>query len=200
MKKHLLPALCCLFLFACSPDKKTETTQNATETPAKPAKPSPETVQQYDLRPGRAGQIRVGMPADSLKMMVPAENLKPTELELEGEKYQAYEIRNANAGNQLLLLAEENCKNKSCTLFRLRILSPKFSTKENIRVGSTFGEVKKAYPLSFVGVGETDFVAVSEKQRMSFTLDIAKFPPKPLYRIKTEDIPDDTPVTSIFLF
>ena len=114
--------------------------------------------------------------------------------------YKAYEIRNAKGGNFLLMLAEESCTEKPCKIFRVRILSPKFSTKENIRIGSTFGEIKKVYPLSFVGLGEADFVALSEKQRMAFALDISKFPPKPLYKIKAEDIPDSTRVTSILLF
>jgi hypothetical protein len=203
MNKFLSLALCCLVLAGCQPEtKKTETPEagNGMVLPKKTKEPDVETIRQFDLKPGRAGQIWVGMPSDSLKKLVPAENLKTTELELEGEKYPAYEIRNVKTGNQLLLLAEESCKNGSCSVFRLRVLSPKFSTKENIRVGSTFGDVKKACKLSFVGLGEADFVAVSEEKKMTFTLDISKFPPKPLYKIKTEDIPENTPVTSILLF
>lgn len=204
MRFNLLPAL--LFaaaLYACSSDKTetNETTaENARENAAKTPDPKVIEAEQYLLKPGRAGQIEVGLPSDSLKQMVPAENLKATERELEGQKYTAYEIRNAKAGNQLLLLAEESCENNSCKIFRLRVISPKFKTKEGIRVGAMFGEVKKTYPLSFVGLGETDFVAVSEQNGMTFTLDIAKFPPKPLYKIKVADIPDSTRVTSIMLY
>ena len=189
------------FLAACSTDPKTGVpTENGSENTAKSTAPDSFTLQQFDLKPGAAGFIKVGMRSDSLKALVPARNLKTTERELEGMKYTAYEIRNAQTGNQLLLLAEESCEPRPCHIFRLRIVSPKFKTKEGIRVGSTFGEVQKTYPLSFIGIGETDFVAVSEKQKMTFTLDIAGFPPKELYKIKAEDIPAETPVTSILLF
>jgi len=189
-----------LLLAGCTSEtSETETreTKNATENPKKPSK---ETLAQYELVPGRAGLLQIGLPSDSLKKMVATENLKETERELEGEKYKAFEIRNVKAGNQLLMLAEESCAKDSCKIFRIRILNPKFSTKEGIRLGSTFGEVKKFYPLSFVGLGEADFVALSEKQRMAFALDISKFPSKPLYKIKAEDIPDSTRVTSILMF
>ena len=202
MKFNLLASAFCLALISagCTSENtktETQTTKNATENPEKPTEA---TIAQYDLVPGRAGQIRIGLPSDSLKKMVPSENLKATQRELEGEKYTAYEIRNAKAGNQLLMLAEENCAKDSCNIFRLRILNPKFKTKENIRIGSTFGDVKKAYQFSYVGLGEADFVALSETQRMAFALDISKFPPKPLYKMKAEDIPDSTKVTSILLF
>jgi hypothetical protein len=192
-------ALAALATGCTSENAKTENkaTQNATENPPKP---SPETLAQYDLVPGRAGQITINLPSDSLKKIVPAQNLKVSQRELEGEKYTAYEIRNAKAGNQLLMLAEESCAHDSCKIFRIRILSPKFKTKEGIRVGSAFSEVKKAYQFSYVGLGETDFVALSENQRMAFTLDISKFPPKPLYKMKAGDIPDSTVVTSILMF
>ena len=200
--------LCTVFglvslLAACSSEKSEtveNTNQNATEKAEKTPDPKVIEAEQYVLTTGRAGQIPIGISSDSLKKMVPAENLKTTERELEGQKYTAYEIRNAKAGNQLLMLAEESCEKDSCKIFRLRIISPKFKTKEGIRVGSTFGEVQKTYPLSFIGLGETDFVAVSDKQKMTFTLDIAKFPPKPLYKIKAEDIPDSALVTSIMLY
>jgi hypothetical protein len=202
MKKIITLALCAFLFNACSTDsKKTETLpENATENPEKVKEPDQETLQQFELKPGSAGQIQVNISSDSLKKLVPAANLKATERELEGTKYMAYEIRNARTGNQLLLLAEESCENKACKIFRVRVLSPKFSTSEGIRIGSTFGDLKKAYKFSYVGIGESDFVALAEEQRMAFALDIAGFPSKPLYKIKQEEIPDSTKVSSIILF
>lgn len=202
MKKYVALAFCAVLLNACSTDTgKTEThPENATEKPEKVTEPDPETLQQFELKPGRVGQIRVNVSSDSLKKLVPAENLKTTERELEGQKYTGYEIRNAKTGNQLLLLAEESCENKACKIFRIRVLSPKFKTKEGIRIGSTFGEINKAYKFAYVGIGESDFVALSEEQRMAFALDIAGFPSKPLYKVKAQDIPDSTKITSILMF
>lgn len=192
-------------LVSCSENKTTDTVQTEVTAPApatEPAKPDPKVVEaeQYIIKPGQAGQIRINMSADTLKQMIPAENLKTVQRELEGVPYTAYELRNANTGNQLLLLAEESCANQVCTIFRVRVISPKFKTEKGIRVGSTFAEVKNNYPLSFIGLGETDFVAVSEENKMTFTLDIANFPPKHLDKIKSEEIPDSTRVTSIMLF
>ena len=91
-------------LYSCSPEK-TETTENTSENARGNTEKTPDPkvieAEQYALAPGRAGQIRVGLPSDSLKKMVPAENLKTTERELEGQKYTAYEIRNAKAGNDI---------------------------------------------------------------------------------------------------
>jgi hypothetical protein len=197
-----------LLFTACSTDSNTSETpvQNSagpeTETVVSAPKPDPKVVEaeQYSLAPGRAGKIRVNMSSDTLKKMIPAENLKTVQRELEGVPYTAYELRNPKTGNQLLLLAEESCANEKCTIFRIRVLSPKFKTDKGIRVGSTFAEVKNAYPLSFVGLGEADFVAISEKNKMTFTLDITNFPPKHLDRISPDEIPDSTRVTSIMLF
>lgn len=202
--KNLYLALGLLYFTAACSSDKTENAkkpiENGTENAAKTPDPKVIEAEQYALTPGRAGQILVGLPSDSLKKMVPAENLRTTQRELEGQKYTGYEIRNVKAGNQLLLLAEESCQHDSCKIFRIRILSPKFKTKEGIRVGSTFGEVRKAYQFSYVGLGEADFVALSEAQRMAFCLDISKFPPKPLYKVQGADIPDSTRVTSILMF
>jgi hypothetical protein len=203
MKNHIAFIFLLTLLVSCSTDTKTtekENAKNRTENTEKVTKPDLATLQQFDLKPGYAGQIQVNMPSDTLKKMVPAENLKTTERELEGQKHTAFEIRNAKTDNQLLLLAEESCENKTCKIFRVRVISPKFKTKEGIRVGSTFGEVKNAFKFSYVGIGESDFVALSEEQRMAFALDIAGFPPKPLYKIKPADIPDSTKVTSILMF
>ncbi len=189
-------------LLSCSQDRTPENKQpeNGSEKAEKSKEPDAVTLEQFDLKPGAAGFIPVGITADSLKKLVPAENLQETVKELEGMRYTAFEIRNRKNNNELLLIAEESCEEKPCKIFRIRIVSPKFSTKEGLRVGSTFGEVKKTYLLSFVGLGEADFVALSEKQRMAFTLDISNFPPKPLYKIKTEEVPDSAAVTSILLF
>ena len=174
----------------------------AADTVAEVVVPDPEVIEaeQYMISPRLAGQVRINMSSDSLKALIPAENLKPVQNTLEGVPYTVYEIRNSQKGDQLLLLAEESCANQVCTIFRIRVLSPKFKTDKGIRVGSTFAEVKNAYPLSFVGIGETDFVAVSDENKMTFTLDISRFPPKQLAKIKQEEIPDSTQVTSIMLF
>lgn len=204
--KTLTVSLPVLFFTACSSETQTrevtEVTRPQTDTVATITKPDPQVVaaEQYSLAPGRAGKVRINMPTDSLKKIIPAENLKAVQRELEGVPYTAYELRNAQNGNQLLLLAEESCANEKCTIFRVRVLSPKFKTPQGIRVGSTFGEVQKTYPLSFIGIGETDFVAVSEQNKMTFTLDITHFPPKELSKIKPADIPDSTLVTSIMIF
>ena len=199
--KYLLPALLFTVLTACD-SKTSENKQpgNATQTPAKSNAPEEFIVESFNLKPGAAGYIRVGMPSDSLKKLVPAVNIKETMREQEGLRYKVYGIQNAKAGNQLLMLAEESCEEKTCKIFRLRIISPKFSTKEGIRVGSTFGEVKKAYKFSYVGIGEADFVALSDAQRMAFSLDISHFPPKPLYKIKEADVPDSARVTSMLMY
>src|SRR5688572_20944709 len=131
-----------LLFTACNSENRTSETpvENlpAKETVVNTPKPDPKVVEveQYSLAPGRAGKIRVNMPSDSLKKMIPAANLKTVQRELEGVPYTAYELRNAQTGNQLLLLAEESCANETCNIFRIRVLSPKFKTEKNIRVGS----------------------------------------------------------------
>ncbi|KAA9326005.1 hypothetical protein [Adhaeribacter soli] len=195
-------------LFSCSSENKpTATTQidsskDLTDTIATTPKPDPKIIEaeQYTLTTGHAGKIKLNMSSDSLKAMVPAENLKTVQRVLEGVPYTAYELRNAQSGNQLLLLAEESCANQNCTIFRIRVVSPKFKTDKGVRVGSTFADVKNAYPLSFIGIGESDYVAVSDENKMTFTLDITHFPPKELAKVKPEEIPDSTKVTSIMLF
>ncbi|MFC5269667.1 hypothetical protein [Adhaeribacter terreus] len=206
--KFLLLFLPFSLLFSCSTDSKKVETVKIDHSKTQPV-PVPETpaidpkvieAEQYSLAPGRAGKIKVNMSSDSLKKMISAENLKAVQRELEGVPYTAFELRNPKTGDNLLLLAEESCANDKCTIFRIRVLSPKFKTEKGIRVGSTFAEVKNAYALSFVGLGETDFVAVSDANKMTFTLDITNFPPKHLDRISQDEIPDSTKVTSIMLF
>lgn len=147
----------------------------------------------FRIAPGQVGPIRVGMEVSQLKKLLPGQ-LKETTLHLEGEQFRAYQIGKFESG----VLVEEKC-NPGCQVWRIQVRDPVYRTSENLGVGSTLGEVKKHYPVSFLGPGETEIVAVSDKKKITFLLDVSALPASKVPRLNLQNTPDSVKVLGMLI-
>lgn len=148
---------------------------------------------------GRAGNIRLGMPIEEVRQsVVDGTVVNDTLLMQEGQQATAYLLY---TNEERALLIEQNCE-PDCEVRRISVLSPAYKTAKGIGVGSSYGEVKQAYPITTVAVEEDHFVAVSDTAGMRFELDDTKLPQdgKEKGRYDPGNIPDDTRVTRVLLY
>lgn len=200
------------FLTACGPADKQQTPSSNQQTlPADSLPPdgtavTPDTAPEdladpaarhvqasYRVARGQAGPIRIGMDINELKKALPGQ-LKETVLHYEGDQYKAYQIGKFETG----VLVEEKCQ-PACQVWRIQVRDPAYRTGEGMGVGSTLGEVKKHYPISFLGPGETEIVAVSKEKKITFLLDVSGLPEKQVPRLNLGNTPDSVKVLGMLI-
>jgi hypothetical protein len=152
----------------------------------------------WQVSKSQIGPIQIGMAVNAMRKRVPAEFVKEVPITREGRGYRAYEIRLSPADQKAGLLIEETCE-PACQVWRVHVQNPAYKTKEGLGVGSTLGEVKQHYKLSYLGAGETEIVAVSDDAKLTFMLDVSKVPAKQVPRLNLENTPDNTPVIGMLI-
>jgi hypothetical protein len=186
-----------VLLVACGPS----TSQEFSATTAHGGT-SPEEGQDlsalFRLGKGQAGIIRVGMSVEELKASVPADLLVEKEINREGQLYTVYEILNDAYSQETGLVAEPRCE-PGCRIYRIEVRDKKYQTPEGIGIGSTYGEVRQAYPIRYASAEEGNVTAVSEEAQMSFLLEKLPFSHQQLTNLQQENIPDSTLVTGILI-
>ncbi|MCC3157005.1 hypothetical protein LJ737_07135 [Hymenobacter sp. 15J16-1T3B] len=203
-----LPAAFAL-LSACTSTEPTASAPTATAEPAAAAPapaPAPAAIplakdEHLLLKPGYAGQLRINMNEAELLTLLPSSSLTKTTRRLEGIEYPAYEYRpdDAPAGTPPLLLelvgAIEDGGNR---LWRVQVQDARYRTAEGLGVGSTYGEVRRAYGVQTIEQAEGNVAAVSERVGMTWLLDRRSLP---LGRVlRKDDIPAGTRITGIILY
>ncbi len=138
------------------------------------------------------------MPVSEMRKTVPEQLVKEVSITKEGRGYHAYEIRRSEKDIQAGLRVEETCE-PTCKIWRVQVQDPAYKTKKGLGIGSTLGEVKKYYKISFLGAGETEIVAVSNEAKLTFMLDVSKIPPKQVPHLNLKNTPDNTPVIGMLL-
>jgi hypothetical protein len=149
----------------------------------------------FQISRSQVGAIKIGMAVSQLRQVVPAGQLREVAITKEGKGYKAYEIGRRPAG----LLVEEICE-PGCRVWRIQVKDAAYRTPEGLGIGSTLGEVKKHYPISFLGAGETEIVAVSGQQKITFMLDVSKLPPQNIPRLNLQNTPDSVKVLGMLVF
>jgi hypothetical protein len=150
------------------------------------------------LQAGQAGAVKVGITIEELKKQYGQNKIREIDHTLEGTTTKAYEVLGERHRPDLLV--EQQCKGSACTVFRITVLNPSFRTQGGIGIGSMFRDVKESIPISSVGAGEGNFVAISEGARMSFVLDMRGIPAQRWNKLKVKDIPNSTMVSGIMLW
>lgn len=176
---------------------ESETEDGTATAPATESTPAPAT---FVIEKGRAGNIKLGMPIEEVRQQVAdGTAVKDTLLMLEGQQSTAYLLHKDDRDKGLLI--EQVCE-PDCRVWRISVLSPDYKTAKGIGVGSRYGEVKQAYPISTVAFEEGNFVAVSDTASMSFELDDTQLPQdaKDMGRYNPGNIPDNTLVTRVMLY
>jgi hypothetical protein len=154
----------------------------------------PAAGSRYRVGPGQVGAIKTGMPTADLKQVIPASQLRETSIHQEGQAYKAYEV-NLHGGG---VLVEEICA-PACRVWRIQVRNPAYRTAEGLGVGSSLGEVKEHYPISFLGSGETEIVAVSNQKKITFMLDVSHLPPQQVPWLNLQNTPDSVKVLGMLI-
>jgi hypothetical protein len=177
---------------------ETEATEE-TASAAATTEPAPDPAA-FVVEKGRAGNITIGMPIDQVRQKVETKaEVKDTTLNLEGQQSTAYLLR--PEGQEKGLLIEQQCE-PNCKVWRISVQSQDYKTAKGIGVGSTYDEVKQAYPISNVSLAEGNLVAVSEEAGMSFELEDTQLPQDSNKKGKYNpaNIPATTTVKRIMLY
>ncbi|QMU29802.1 hypothetical protein [Adhaeribacter radiodurans] len=228
MKKFLLPLALGIILITCQPkkikDNATTATTSAAIDSAKPdvvppdrtvtrldsvgeaaSTPAPNPVAANSDSPnnrlisrGQIGPIRIGMTINEMRKTVPAALLKEVPITKEGRGNLAYEIRRSEKENKAGLRVEETCE-PTCKVWRVLVYDSAYKTKEGLGIGSTLGDVKKHYKITYLGAGETEIVAVADEAKLTFMLDVSKVPPKQVPHLNLKNTPDTTPIIGMLL-
>jgi hypothetical protein len=199
-------------LAACNPEQNPQSRQQ-TPTPPEPdslpadgtavtAGATTEAPQQipaqdssrYQITRSQVGPIKIGMPVARLPLVVPPGQFREVALTREGQGFKAYEVGGPPAG----LLVEERCTT-ACRVWRIQVKDPAYRTAEGLGIGSTLGEVKKYYPISFLGTGETEIVAVSSQKKITFQLDVSHLPAAKVPRLNVHNTPDSVKVLGLLI-
>ncbi|WP_242916799.1 mechanosensitive ion channel protein MscS [Pontibacter liquoris] len=203
--KHILYAvLLGVSMAAClsqsdQPETRPDTVATAGPSPVAAAEvavqPDPAS---FVIEKGHVGNVRLGTLTEDLRQHIPVGyTIADTTLQQEGMQATAYLLYPQNETKGLLV--EQVCE-PACHVWRIAVHNPRYKTAKGIGIGSTFSEVQRAYPISYVSQGEGNFVAVVEEMGLSFVLDQSQLPKDKLTRIKPADVPGNTVVKSILVY
>ena len=106
-----------------------------------------------------------------------------TNLDLEGMFSPALEVR---SNGRVLLIGETDKTGSGWVIFRITLKDRRFHTSKGISVGSTFADLKRAYPGLKLLMGEGEQFAFIEPESLSFGLDA--YPEAPSDRSKVTSV------------
>ncbi len=169
----------------------------------------------YLLRQGNAGLVRVGMSIDELLLKIDRKHTRLVDTSNEGFFTPTLQIfMPGNSGSKPSMEVEILCrrgnpvissgppppwyKGTPWVVGRITVYDPRFHTANGFHVGSTLGEIKEKYPL-YILTGEGAIDTFVESLGMTFGLD-ANQVPRAWYRTHNDAlIPDKTKIISILV-
>ncbi len=149
----------------------------------------------------RAGKVEIGMTVDDLRRMHKPSSTKLVAHYPEGMFTPLLEIYLEDAQEKASpSLVIEIDKNNDWIVGNIQVNDVRFRTAKGIGVGSTLGDIRKAYAVKWIAFGEGPLYANVEEVGMSFELDFSNPPPE-WYRMKNQRlIPDEARVVSITIY
>jgi hypothetical protein len=122
----------------------------------------------FRIQNGRVGKLQVGMTVEEFYSAFRSQDLRLTNLDLEGMFSPALEVR---SNGRVLLIGEIDKTGSGWIVFRITLKDRRFHTSKGIGVGSTFADLKRAYPGLKILIGEGQQFAFIEPESLSFGLD-----------------------------
>jgi hypothetical protein len=153
------------------------------------------------LEKNRAGQVEIGMTIDELHTRYEPSSTKLVATYVEGmfaPVLELYAKGAAKKGRPPLVIAID--KDREWVVGSIQVNDARFRTAKGIGVGSTLGDIRKAYAVKWIDFGEGPLYANVDEISMSFALDLAQ-PPSEWYKTKDQRlIPDGAKVVSVKLY
>ncbi len=142
----------------------------------------------------RAGVIETGMAVDDLYRLFGTDCVKLVDLQAEGFFYPALEVY---MGREKPSVDADLVCGGGYTLGRLRIYDERFHLESGIRVGSTLGDLRKAYHIDWLHWGEGAFGAGVNEAGVSVWFENFTVP-EAWYKTNDDSlIPDDVKIAFI---
>ncbi|MHB9027698.1 MAG: hypothetical protein ACYC9O_02905 [Candidatus Latescibacterota bacterium] len=158
---------------------------------------SRDVPEDFLLQREKAGRLKVGATVDELNAIYRGFPKNLVDLDREGFFTPAIEIYLQNHEKMIPSLVAE-FRGDEHRIHMIKIIDQRFKTEKGVGVGSTLGDVKKAYRVSRIEWDELGFFAQVEDIGMAFILD-AVAPPGWAEKRDPGMIPDDAKVISIIL-
>lgn len=171
-------------LGACQNQPTEESPKASPATDAAPASTAratgPDTL--HLLAPGQAGPTRIGMRVGALRAQF-GPTLRDVTLQRDDEQFPAFAVGRVGKTTLPALLLEPQCQegednrdgspSDHCRIWRITVRDPSFRTSSGLGVGSTFGQIKTAAPISYVGQSPMGIAATIEAWHLDFLLDVS---------------------------
>ena len=203
-------ALVMLILVGCDSHRPAAPSAAAEAPPADTAQAAPGVKPDSTLllAPGRVGAVRIGMRVGELRAQYGL-MLRDVTIARDGEEYPAFAIGRATGSQLPALLLEPLCDDGDddatgnptdrCRIWRITIRDRRYRTASGLGVGSRYGDVRLAAPLSFVGPNPMGIAATVEPWQMNFLLDAEAIAARKL-PVRRETIHDSVRVTGVQLY
>ena len=153
----------------------------------------------YLLAPGQAGDVRIDSSAQSVYGILPREQRRLVDLELEGYLTPALAVTLPGSETDGGIVAELWIRNGALRVHRIWVSDPVMKTAEGIGVGSTMAELRSTYEVTGIGYGEGAVFAVVESLSMSFELDWRQVEPSVVMAGDASRVPDQTPIVRVLV-
>ena len=157
----------------------------------------PKKTNEFLLQNQQAGKLIIGMTVDELYDIYSLYAKKLVNLYIESMFTPAIEIYMQNyKSRKPSIVAEFRGDNHKIWLINVR--DKRFKTDKGIGIGSSLGDLKKAYLVDRIDWGERGFFARVNVIKMTFMLDTTA-PPEWYKEKNSKFIPDDAIINSIYL-
>lgn len=157
-----------------------------------------EKTNEFLIHKQQAGSLKVGMTVDELLTIFGRRDTDLVDLYREGSFTPAIEIKLENSDNRKPSLVAE-FKGERHWIWLIIINDKRFKTDKGIGIGSSLGDLRKAYIVNRIDWGEMGFFARVKDEKMFFIFDNLVPPPEWYKERNPELMPDDAIISAIGL-
>jgi hypothetical protein len=129
--------------------------------------------EEFLLRKGHAGRVRLGAFVDTLPRLFPAAGIARSVDTMGGQK--EYRVYVADSTGRPLMKILQDCT-KRCRIERITIVDNRYKTADFLGIGTRFADLKKRHKIGWTDLMDGKAVAFAEDLGMIFFFPAGKYP------------------------